>query len=200
MKKNSLFGTRNLVKIAILGVIAYVLMFIAFPLPFIAPPFYKMDFSEIAVLIGGFALGPMSAVLIEAIKIILNLLFSGTSTMFVGEASNFIVGCAMVVPASLIYRHEKSKKSAVKALMVGTISMCAIGLFSNLYAVIPAYVNIMNLSLDMILGMGQAIFPFIDSTLDLVIFCTTPFNLIKGVAVSLVTMAVYKHVSPLIKQ
>lgn len=199
MRKSSVFSVRNLTKIAILGVLAYVLMFMAFPLPFIAPPFYKMDFSEIPVLIGGFALGPISAILIEGIKIILNLLFSGTTTMFVGEASNFIVGCAMVIPSTIIYRKNKTKQSAIKALIIGTISMALVGLCSNYLAVIPAYINIMGFEESMILGMAQAIFPFIDNIFELVLFCTTPFNLIKGVSVSFVTALIYKHVSPLIK-
>lgn len=200
MKKSSVFTTRNMVKVAILGAVAYALMYIEFPLPFIAPPFYKLDFSEVAVLIGGFALGPMCAVLIEAIKILLNLLFTGTETMFVGEISNFIVGCAMVVPAAVIYKHHKTKKDAIISLIVGTITMSAIGFFSNWLAVIPAYVRFMGFELETIISMGQAIFPSIDSSFKLVLLCTTPFNLIKGFVVSLITILIYKHISPLLKK
>ena len=200
MKKSSVFTTRNMVKVAILGAVAYALMYIEFPLPFIAPPFYKLDFSEVAVLIGGFALGPMCAVLIEAIKILLNLLFTGTETMFVGEISNFIVGCAMVVPAAVIYKHNKTKKDAIISLIVGTITMSAIGFFSNWLAVIPAYVRFMGFELETIISMGQAIFPSIDSSFKLVLLCTTPFNLIKGFVVSLITILIYKHISPLLKK
>ena len=200
MKKSSVFTTRNMVKVAMLGAVAYALMYIEFPLPFIAPPFYKLDFSEVAVLIGGFALGPACAVLIEAIKILLNLLFTGTETMFVGEISNFIVGCAMVVPAAVIYKHHKTKKDAIISLIVGTVTMSAIGFFSNWLAVIPAYVRFMGFELETIISMGQAIFPSIDSSFKLVLLCTTPFNLIKGFAVSLITILIYKHISPLLKK
>ena len=149
MTKKKLFTTKNLAKIAILSAIATVLMYFDFPLPFIAPPFYKIDFSEVAVLIGGFALGPMSAAVIEFMKILLNLLFTSTQTAFVGEISNFIVGCAFVVPAAIIYQRNKTKKGAITGLVVGALTMTVLGFFSNLFVVIPAYVNIMGLSLDM---------------------------------------------------
>lgn len=197
--QNRLLSTRNMVKISILAVIAFVLMYFEFPLPFIAPPFYQIDFSEIPVLIGGFAISPMAAVIIELFKNLLNVIFQGTETAFVGELSNFIVGCAFVVPTSLIYRHQKTKKNAITGLSVGVISMAVIGFISNLFFVIPAYVKIMNLPLESIIAMASSIFPFIDSTFLLVLCCTTPFNLIKGILSSVITLIIYKHISPLLK-
>lgn len=197
--QNRLLSTRNMVKISILAVIAFVLMYFEFPLPFIAPPFYQIDFSEIPVLIGGFAISPMAAVIIELFKNLLNVIFQGTETAFVGELSNFIVGCAFVVPTSLIYHHQKTKKNAVIGLSVGVISMAVIGFISNLFFVIPAYVKIMNLPLESIIAMASSIFPFIDSTFLLVLCCTTPFNLIKGILSSVITLIIYKHISPLLK-
>lgn len=197
--QNRLLSTRNMVKISILAVIAFVLMYFEFPLPFIAPPFYQIDFSEIPVLIGGFAISPMAAVIIELFKNLLNVIFQGTETAFVGELSNFIVGCAFVVPTSLIYRHQKTKKNAIIGLSVGVISMAVIGFISNLFFVIPAYVKIMNLPLESIIAMASSIFPFIDSTFLLVLCCTTPFNLIKGILSSVITLIIYKHISPLLK-
>lgn len=197
--QNRLLSTRNMAKISILAVIAFVLMYFEFPLPFIAPPFYQIDFSEIPVLIGGFAISPMAAVIIELFKNLLNVIFQGTTTAFVGELSNFIVGCAFVVPASLIYRHQKTKKNAVIGLLVGVISMAVIGFISNLFFVIPAYVKFMNLPLESIIAMASNIFPFIDSTFLLVLCCTTPFNLIKGILSSVITLVIYKHISPLLK-
>lgn len=197
-KKNNLLSTHNIAKIAILSAIACILMLFDFPLPFIAPPFYQIDFSEVVVLIGGFAMGPLSAVAIEFMKILLNLLFHSTQTAFVGEISNFIVGCAFVVPASIIYQKNKTKKSALIGMFVGTLSMTIVGFVSNLFVVIPAYVKFMGLELDMIVGMGNKIFSFIDSSFDLALFCTTPFNLLKGFVISLLTSLVYKHISPLL--
>lgn len=195
--KSTIFTTRSMAKIAILGAVAAVLMMFEFPLP-IAPSFYKLDFSEVAVLVGGFALGPAAAVAIEALKIILNCLFNGTNTMFVGELSNFVIGCAMCVPAALIYTRNKTKQTALKGLCAGTLFMTVAGVAMNYFVAIPAYVAIAHYPLDAIIGMGAAIFPFIKNTFQLVLACVTPFNLIKGVLVSVITMLLYKHVSPLL--
>lgn len=196
-EKHSIFTTRTMAKIAILSAVAAVLMMIEFPLP-IAPSFYKLDFSEVAVLVGGFALGPAAAVAIEALKIILNCLFNGTATMFVGELSNFLIGCALCVPAALIYSKEKTKANALRGLTAGTLCMTVTGVAMNYFVAIPAFVFIAHYPLDAIIGMGAAIFPFITNTFQLVLACVTPFNLIKGVLVSVITLLLYKHVSPLL--
>ena len=94
---------RTLAQIAMLGAVATVLMLVEFPLPFIAPPFYELDFSEVPILVGAFAMGPLAGVAIEAIKILLNFVINGTITAGVGEFANFILGCAFLLPASLIY-------------------------------------------------------------------------------------------------
>ncbi len=197
VKTGSLMNTRSLAKIAILGVIAFVLMLFEFPLP-IAPSFYKMDFSEAAVLMAGFAMGPAAAVWTEGLKILLNLLFNGTITMGVGEFANFCIGCALCVPAAMIYQKNKSKSSAIRGLIVGTLFMTCAGVLLNYFVAIPAFVKIAHFPMDAIIGMGQAIFPVIDNSLKLVLLCVTPFNLIKGAAVSLVTLLLYKHISPLL--
>ena len=196
-KKSSVFETKTMAKIAILSAIAFVLMLFEFPVP-VAPSFYKLDFSEVAVMIGGFALGPIPAVAIEGMKVILNLLFNGTITMGVGEFANFAIGCAMAVPAAAIYHRNKTRKSALIGMLVGTLVMTVTGVVLNYLVLIPAYVSLAHFPMDAIIGMGQAIFPFIKNTFDLVIACVTPFNLIKGVLVSLITILLYKHVSPLL--
>jgi riboflavin transporter FmnP len=192
-----LFTTRNIAKIAILSAIAFVLMLIEFPLPF-APSFYKLDFSEVAVLLGGFAMGPLSAVAIEAVKILLELLFRGTITMGVGELANFLIGCALCVPASIIYKKNKTRKSAMKGMAVGTLCMIVAGVILNIFVLIPAYVAIANFPLEGIIGMGAQIFPAIHDVVSLALICVVPFNLLKGVAVSVITAVLYKHVSPLL--
>lgn len=110
LKKNYL-NINMIAKIAVMGALAGALMFFEFPLPFL-PPFYKIDFSEVAVLISGFALGPLAAVLVEFIKIVVHLLIKGTTTLFVGELANFLIGCSFVVPAALIYKYHKNKRSS----------------------------------------------------------------------------------------
>lgn len=197
VSKRKVLTTANIAKIAILSAIAYVLMLIEFPLPF-APSFYKFDFSEVAVLLGGFAMGPAAGVIIEAVKVLLNLLFNGTVTMGIGELANFLIGCSLVVPASLIYKKHKTKKNALIGMIVGTLVMTIVGVLLNWIVLIPAFIKIAGYPEDAIIGMGQAIFPFIHNIFTLVIACVTPFNLFKGVVVSLITTILYKHVSPIL--
>ena len=199
MKKERFLTTARMTRIAILGVCAFMLMYFEIALPFIAPTFYKLDFSEIPVLIGGFALGPLSAVVIELIKILLKLLFKPTMTAFVGELANFLVGCAFAVPAALYYQKNRTKKGALISLLIGTLCMALAGFAVNLWLVIPAYVSIMHFPLEAIIGAGAAIFPVVDSVFMLVLCCTTPFNLIKGILLSILTFLLYKRISPFLK-
>ena len=123
MNQNKVLNVRNLVLIAMFSALAAVLETIQVAVPF-APPFYKLDFAELPVLIGGFAMGPAQAALIAIVKNLLKLLLNGTSTYYVGELGNIIGSCMFSVPAALIYRRHKTKKTAMVALAAGVI--CAI--------------------------------------------------------------------------
>ena len=113
-------ATRMIVCVGMLAAISTILMLFEFPLPFLAPGFYELDFSEVPILIGAFALGPVAGVLTELVKVLLNLVVNGTQTAFVGEFANFVMGCMFVLPASLIYKMKKSRKHAVIGLAAGT--------------------------------------------------------------------------------
>ena len=191
---------KTLAKIAIMGAVAVVIMLFSFPLPSIAPSFYKLDFSEVAVLIGSFALGPIAGIGIEALKVLLNLIFNGTNTAFIGEFANFLMGCALVVPAGVIYQKNKTRKGALVGIVVGIITMVIAGDLLNYFLLIPAYVSIAHFPLEAIIAAGTKIFPFITSTLSLVLVCVTLFNLVKGVLVGIITVLIYKRVSPLLKK
>ncbi len=195
--KSRYFTVQRIAKIAILSAIAFILMFFEFPLPF-APSFYKIDFSETAVLIGGFALGPAAAVVIEAMKILLNLLFQGTTTAFVGEFANFVIGCALVVPASVIYKHHKTKKTAFIGMFVGTLCMTIVGSFLNAVLLLPMYSKLYGMPMSALIAMGTAIIPAIKDVWTFALFCVAPFNLLKGVIVSAITAVLYKHISPIL--
>ncbi len=197
--EQSVTKTRRLVQIAMLGAVAGVLMFIEFPLPFLAPPFYKLDFSELPVLIGGFAMGPVAGVLIEVIKIAIHLLFKGTQTAFVGELGNLIMGCALIVPAALIYKRHKTKSRAVAGLIVGIIVMTVASVFVNAYMLLPAYGAAFHLDMEVIIGMGQAIHSSINSVITFCLLTVVPFNLFKGVVVTILTLLLYKHIRKLLK-
>ncbi len=189
--------TKSITKIAVLGAIAFILMLLDFPVPF-APPFYRLDFSEVVVLVGGFALGPFAAIVIEALKIVLNLMFHGSITAGVGEFANFLIGISFVVPASIVYQKNKTRAQAKRGLWIGGLSMVVVGLILNYFVLLPAYSYFLKMPMDVILSMGKAIVPIIDSKLTFVILATTPFNLVKAIIISVVTVHLYKHVSPLL--
>ncbi|MBR2762191.1 MAG: ECF transporter S component [Solobacterium sp.] len=189
--------TRYFAKIAVLAAVAFVLMMVEFPLPFV-PPFYKMDFSETAVLIGAFAMGPLAGVIIEAIKIVLNILFTGTQTAYVGEIANFLIGISFCLPASLIYQKNKTRENAVKGLAIGGLTMIIVGMLMNALVLLPAYSYFYHMPMDVLIGMGTKLMPLIHDRFTFVLFATSPFNLIKAILVSLITMLLYKRISPLL--
>ena len=191
--------TRTMVEVAMLSAIAIVLMLFEFPLPFIAPPFYELDFSEVPILIGAFAIGPAAGVVIEAIKILLNLVINGTITAGVGEMANVIMGVAFVLPASLIYKHKKTKKTAVIGLVTGTLTMTVVACFVNTLILLPAYGKAFGMPVEAFVEMAAAIHASIDSMAGFAMLCVAPFNLLKGVLVSVITMLLYKHISPILK-
>lgn len=191
-------STKRIAVIGMLSAVATVLMILEMPVPF-APPFYKIDLSELPVLIGTFAYGPAAGVLIELCKIILKLLVKGTSTAFVGELANFAVGCSFILPAGIIYLFKKSKKTAVLASVTGTLVMTVIGTAFNAIYLLPKFAQLFGMPLEAIVGMGTAINPAINSVTTLVIFAVAPLNLLKGSMVSLITLLVYKKLSPILK-
>ena len=191
--------TRTLVEIGMLGAIATILMLFEFPIPFLAPPFYELDFSEVPVLVGAFALGPMAGATIELIKILINLMVNGTATAFVGEIGNYLLGCSFIIPAAIIYKRRKSKKFALIAMIAGTITMTVFGCLLNAYVLLPTYAAAFGMPIDAIVGMGSAINGNITNVMTFVILAVAPFNILKGVVVSAITLLIYKHISPILK-
>ena len=198
MNNKRITNTRKMVVTAMLSSLATVLMLFEIPLPFIAPPFYEMDFSEVPVLIGAFSMGPTTGVIIEAIKILVNFIINGTDTGGIGEISNFVMGCAYILPASIIYKRKKTKGNAILAMSVATVVMSILGIFINAYVMIPIYSAFM--PLEQIIQMGKDIVPLITNTLTFCVFCVAPFNLIKGAIVSIITTFIYKPLSRIINK
>ena len=190
--------TRNMVSIAMLAAVAVILMLFEFPLPFL-PPFYKIDASELPVIIGAFAMGPWAGVLIELLKVLLNLLLDGTTTAFVGEFANFLIGCSYVVPASLVYYYRKSKKNAVLGLLLGTVTCAVVGCLLNAYLLLPAYSKAFHMEIDALIAMGTAANKAINSMFTFVLFATAPLNILKCGLVSIITMLIYKPISRILK-
>lgn len=192
-------NVRMLAQIAMLSAVAAVLMLVEVPLPFLAPTFYQLDLSELPVLIGAFALGPLAGMMIEMVKILLNFVLNGTLTAGVGELANFLIGCALVVPAGYIYKRGKTKKSALIGMSVGTVCMALAGGILNAFLLLPAYGKAFGMPVDAFVEMGSAIFPVIDDLLTFCLFSVVPFNMVKGILVSVITMFLYKHISRLLK-
>ncbi len=195
--RERILTTRKIALIGVFSAIAAVLHMLDFPIPF-APSFYKMDFSEIPALIGAFAFGPVAAVMIEFCKIVLKLLFKGTSTAFVGDLANFIIGCSFLLPASILYFFRKTKKNAIIGCVAGTLVMTVFGSAFNAIYLIPKFAQLYGLPLESIIEMGHAINPAINSVSTLALFAVVPMNLLKGTAVSVVTVLVYKKLSPIL--
>lgn len=191
--------TRKIAMIGVFSAIAAVLHIFDFPI-FFAPEFYKLDFSEIPALVGAFAFGPVAGVMIEVCKIFLKLLIKGTSTAFVGDLANFVIGCSFILPASIIYMYRKTKKNAIAASVIGTLCMTVFGTMFNAVYLLPAFSKLYGMPLDTIVGMGSAVNGSINSVTTLVIFAVAPMNLLKGGIVSLVTMLIYKKLSPILKE
>ena len=193
--KRKVSPARRITIIAVCSAIATVLHILDFPLLFLAPEFYKLDFSELPVMLCGFFLGPSATVACEAVKILLKLLLKGTSTAFVGDFANFAVGCSLVLPAVIVYHTQKTRKSALMGLILGTIVLTVFGSAFNAIYLLPKFSQLYGIPLDAIIGMGSKINSSITSVSTFVMLAVAPLNLIKGISVSVLTMLLYKRVA-----
>ena len=195
-KRHRLNTAHTITTVGMLAAISGVLMVIELPL-FVAPPCYKLDFSELPVLICAFSLGPVAGVVCEFLKVLIHLLLKGTSTAFVGDLANFLVGCSFVLPASILYQKLLSKKGAVASLALGTGVMTVFGSLFNAWFLIPRFAVMYGLPLDAIIAMGTQVNGAITDLSTLVLLAVVPFNLLKGVLVSVLTFFLYKRVERL---
>jgi len=193
MKPNKI---QSIVKISIMAAVAAIVMLFKFALP-LTPPFYTIDFSEVVVLLAGFTLGPLSAIAVEGLKILLNLLLNGTTTMGVGEVANFLMGCSFVVSASVIYHKNKTRKQAIIAMAIGVIALVIVASLLNYFVLLPAYAYFFHMPLDALIAQSPLdasnIFTFI-------LVAVVPFNIIKGALTSIVVFLIYKKVTPILKK
>ena len=193
-RKSSIQNVRMLTMTAVLSAIAFVLAFFEFPVP-LSPTFARMDLSDLPALIGAFAYGPVSGILIEFVKNALQLLTSSTGG--IGELANIIMGSSFVVTAGLIYKFHKTKKTAMLACLIASIIMGVGAAIVNYFILLPVFEVFMPLD-QLIASFGEFI-PFIKTKLDVVLFNAFPFNLLKGIGISIVTMPLYKRLTPTLK-
>lgn len=194
---STMIRTKDMTKVAMLSVIGFVLMYFQLPLTFVAPPFMKLDISDLPVLMGAFTMGPVYGIIIAALKNLMHIIFKGTMTAGVGELSNFIISSTFAVVSSYIYRKHKTYKGAVLSMTVGVVAMTILAMTSNYFVVFPLYGKVM--PMEAIIAMGSAITPKITGLFTMMIYSVLPFNLIKGFTTSAVMMLVYKKISPLFK-
>ena len=193
-KKSSIQNVRTLTMTAVLSAIAFVLAFFEFPVP-LSPSFARMDLSDLPALIGAFAYGPAAGILIELVKNALQLLTSSTGG--IGELANFIMGSSFVAVAGLIYKFRKTKKTAMIACLTASVVMGIVAAIVNYFILLPVFEAFMPLD-QLIASFGEFI-PFIKTKLDVVLFNAFPFNLLKGIGISIVTMLLYKRLTPILK-
>lgn len=199
-KKNStlnakqIYSTNSLVKIALLSVISYILMLIELPVP-LFPGFLKIDLSDMPALIGTFALGPAAGVIIELIKNLLHLI-TKTDTGGVGELANFIIGASLIIPAGVIYAKNRTKSSALIGMLLGTALMGIAGGLANYYILIPFYAKVM--PIEQIISWSASANGAITDLKTLILYAVVPFNLLKGIVISILTILIYKRISNLL--
>lgn len=190
---------QNLVRIGVLSAISVLLMtMLQFPLPF-ALPFLKVDFADVPALIGGFSMGPVAGIVIEGIKILLNLMLNGTLTAGVGELSNFLLGATFVGVSASIYKRHKTFRSAVIGLILGSLSMTGLAVLSNGFVVFPLYAKAFQMELNGFVEQSRGLNGMVTSYWALMYFMIIPFNLVKTSLASLLTVLLYKRISPILK-
>lgn len=188
-------STRVMAGSAMLAAFAVILQYLEFPIPMLIPPFIKFDLSDLPALIGSFAYGPLAGVLIELVKNLLHCLVTKSAT--VGELSNFLLGASFVLTAGLIYKHNKTKKTALIGGISGSVIMGLISIVSNYYVVYPFYYNFM--PEETVLAAYQAILPSVTSIMQCLLIFNLPFTIIKGAACALIAMPIYKPLTKVLK-
>lgn len=193
-RKTAVLSVRTISMTAMLSAVAYLLAFVEFPVP-LSPSFARMDLSDLPALIGAFAFGPFSGLLIELVKNTLQLLT--TSTGGIGEIANFLVGASYVVAAGVLYKHRKTKKTALLACVAASFVMGIAAALANYFILLPLFETFM--PLDQLIASFSAFLPFIHTKLDIVLFNALPFNILKGLVIGGVTMLIYKKLALVLK-
>lgn len=191
--------TNHLTLAALFGALAFFLMYFSFSIPILSP-FAELDLSAIPELIGGFMLGPVGGIEIITVKILLKLIFKGSSSMLTGEIQNFLLECAFVLPAAIYYQRNKTKKGAIVGLFLGSIVTIVVSILTNVYLIFPAYMKLYGMDWNSILQIFTEINPWIQNIPTMIAFSIVPFNIVSRMITSVITMLVYKKISILLKR
>lgn len=195
--KKKTMSTNTMAKVAILSAISYILMFIAIPIPGLFPDFLKLDVSDVPAIFGGMALGPVAGFTIVLIKNLFQALTAST-TAWIGEIANLLIGGSYVVIVSMVYRHKKDIKGLILGFLLGTIAMVIIGCLTNYYVLLPFYGKLM--PMEVIIDMGHVINSNVVDLKSFVVWMIAPFNLVKAILMSLITLPLYKKMEVILKK
>ena len=190
---------RRLTTAALMGAVAFILMYFSFSVPVLSP-FAEFDASAVAEMIGGFILGPIGAIEIIGIKILLKLVFKGTSSMLTGEVQNFLLSVSFVLPAIWYYRRHRTKNGAIVGLVIGSIISIIVAVITNIYMIFPAYMYLYGMNWDSIVEICSAVNPLIKNVPTMVAFSIVPFNIISRTITSILTVLLYKKISVPLKK
>ena len=190
--------THRITVTAMLSAVAFALMFIEMPIPALIPSFVKLDISDLPELLAAFSLGPVYGVAVTFLKNLLHILIKGTSSAYVGELFNFLMGSVFAFTAGVIYQRKKSRITALLGAVVGAVLMAVLSVPLNFYLVYPAYVVCYGLPLEAIIGMYQAILPSADSLIKCLVIFNLPFTFFKGMLDVALCFLIYKPLSPLL--
>ena len=189
-------NTMWIAKTGILSAAALALMYLEISLP-LFPAFLKFDFSEIPALLAAFALGPLAGITVELITNIGHL--PATHTLMVGELANFIMGSMFVGTAGLIYKYRKTRGGAIISMGAGTVALTVSGALINYFVTIPFYITVMGLPMTGIVAATHAAGNMMVKDLaTLILWVFIPFNLLKGIVISVIVGLIYKKLSPLL--
>ena len=187
---------KKMVTIALLSAIAYLIMYIAFPLP-LFPTFLTIDISDIPAIIGAILFGPVAGITIEALKNLIHYLTTGSATgVPIGEIANLLAGSVLIVTSSLIYKKGKTIRSFLIGLSLGSLVMAVVMSVANYYLIFPAYAKFMGFSEETMVQLGQAANPSITNLFTLIILAVLPFNIIKGIIITLISLPLWMRLRP----
>lgn len=186
---------RRLTGIAMLSAVAFALQFLEFPIP-IMPAFIKLDFSDLPELLAAFTYGPLAGVAVAGIKNLIHLPLS--SSMYVGELSNFLLGAALSVTAGTVYKKHKTKRGALTAAVLSAVVMGLISVPVNYWVIYPLYYSVLGFPQAAVLDLYRAILPATKSILQALVIFNLPFTVVKGLLCAAICAGIYKPLSPLL--
>ena len=197
--RKKVLTTANMTRISVLAAISVILMLVPFLRIEVIPHMYTLDFSNLPVLLGAFAMGPEAGMIIVLIKELIHLVVRGIADNGgVGNAADLIMTAAYILPASLLYMKHRTRKHAVIGMVLGTVSVVIFGILANWLILLPFYTLVMGYPMEMIVAAVGKVFPFVTSEVTLLFWFVAPFNLVKGVIISLVAFLIYKPLSPVL--